>query len=132
MLALLAPVGAAFLPLRLPGAKQNVALYTSEVCVQHDPGPQHPECPARLARLRQAMRDDWLPEFGEHILVCEPDADVTRDQLLRVHTRKHVNRVQGAFSCARLVGRLPTLLGLACLSPVGPAVRRLISCTCLQ
>jgi acetoin utilization deacetylase AcuC-like enzyme len=112
VLGLVAPTWGAFLPLpRLPGTKQNVAVYTSEVCVQHDPGPQHPECPARLQRLRQALREDWLPEFGEHLLVCEPDIDVTREQLLRVHTQKHVKRVQGAFSQAQVAGlvgaRLP-------------------------
>jgi acetoin utilization deacetylase AcuC-like enzyme len=104
MLMLLAPTAGAFLPFRLPGTKQNVALYTSEVCVQHDPGPQHPESPARLQRLRQAMQEEWLPEFGEHILVCEPAVDVTREQLRRVHTQKHVNRVQGAFSQAQVTG----------------------------
>ena len=55
MLMLLAPTVGTFLPFRLPGTKQNVALYTSEVCVQHDPGPQHPESPARLQRLRQRL-----------------------------------------------------------------------------
>ena len=82
MLAVIASMVSVFLPLRVPGTKQNVAIYTSEVCVLHNPGPRHPECPARLARLRQALNDDWLPEFGENILVCEPDVDVTRDYAL--------------------------------------------------
>lgn len=100
--------GAGFLPigLRLPGQKQNIALYTSDVCVQHDPGGAHPESPARLRRLLEALRDEWVPEFGENLLVCEPKVDVTREQLLRIHTQKHVNRVEAAMTQAKVAGLL--------------------------
>ena len=106
MLALLSPAFASFLPagLRMPGSKQSVAVYTSDVCAQHDPGVGHPETPLRLRRLLQALREEWMPEFGDNLLVCEPNVDVTREQLLRVHTRKHVDRVESALVQAKVTG----------------------------
>ncbi|EOD07055.1 hypothetical protein EMIHUDRAFT_448459 [Emiliania huxleyi CCMP1516] len=59
-----------------------VSVYTSDVCVLHEPGRPslagytHPEQPARLKRLLTA--------------------------LLRVHTRAHLNRLNDAFARARL------------------------------
>ena len=77
--------------------KQPVALYTSDLCVQHDPGPMHPEQPARLERLLTEMRERWVPEFGEQWLqVREPRVDVTDEQVLRVDilelARRHFTR----------------------------------------
>jgi len=83
--------------LLLPGTPRPLALYTSDVCVRHSPGGSHPEQPARLSNLLRALRTEWQPEFGERLRVCEPRADVTRDQLLRVHTEKHVAQVDRAF-----------------------------------
>ena len=87
--------------------KQPVALYTSDLCVQHDPGPLPPEQPARLERLLSEMRTRWVPEFGEQWLqVREPRVDVTDEQVLRVHTRDHLNQVKRAFAGSQLLGRL--------------------------
>ena len=89
-----------------PGAQpQPIAIYTSEVCVGHDPGSRMgqvlPEQPARLANLIAALRGDWAAEFGELLQVREPEADVTEEQLRRVHTAEHLERVAGAFAQSR-------------------------------
>jgi len=77
---------------------KTVALYTSEVCVGHNPGRGHPERPARLKQLIKALRNEWVPEFGDRLQLCEPLVDVTDEQLLRVHTKEHVDRVSAAFT----------------------------------
>ena len=84
---------------------QPIAVYTSDVCVLHDPGSRMgqvlPEQPARLANLIAALRGDWAAEFGELLLVREPEADVTEEQLRRVHTADHLERVAAAFTQSR-------------------------------
>ena len=81
--------------------QKTVSLWTSDVCVGHNPGPQHPEQPARLTRLLRAMREEWVPQFGASLQVYEPKADVTAEQLLRVH-REQCARVCLLWFCCRL------------------------------
>ena len=80
-----------------------IAIYTSDLCIGHNPGSRgkevHPERPERLARLLDAARNDWKPSFGELLQMRgPPDADVTEEQLLRVHTPAHLARVRQAFA----------------------------------
>lgn len=63
-------------------------LYTHSVCLQHDPGPGHAESPARLRAVLQALDQD---RFAVVDRVEAPRA--TREQLLRVHTAAHVDRI---------------------------------------
>jgi acetoin utilization deacetylase AcuC-like enzyme len=63
-------------------------LYTHASCLQHDPGPAHPESPARLRAVLQALDHD---RFAAIDRVEAPRA--TREQLLRVHTPEHVERI---------------------------------------
>ena len=84
--------------------QQPIALYTSDACVLHDPGPQHPEAPARLENLLNAMRNKWMPEDGGLLQVREYDSDVTDEQVLRVHTRKHLAQVSTTLAAAQLPG----------------------------
>jgi len=64
-----------------------VLLYTHPACLAHDPGPGHPECPARLEAVLHAVRAAFpLAPWRE-----APRA--TRDALLRVHTRDLVSRL---------------------------------------
>ena len=94
------------LSLRLPGAAVPVHLYTSQVCVGHQPGSggwmgrDHPERPERLQNLLQALRSKWIYEFGDKLQVHEPKADVTDEQLLRVHTRAHLVKTEFALTTA--------------------------------
>lgn len=63
-------------------------LYTHASCLQHDPGPAQPESPSRLRAVLQALDHD---RFAAIDRVEAPRA--TREQLLRVHTAEHVDRI---------------------------------------
>ncbi|QAU24079.1 histone deacetylase family protein [Dyella sp. M7H15-1] len=65
-------------------------LYTHTVCLEHDPGPGHAESPARLRAVLQALDQD---RFAMVDRVEAPRA--TREQLLRVHTAAHIDRILG-------------------------------------
>src|ERR1700758_5699188 len=74
-------------------------LYTHPACLDHDPGQHHPEAPARLRAVLAALDD---PEFAQ-LERCEaPEA--TRDDLLRVHPRRHVERILAAVPKTGHVG----------------------------
>ena len=85
-------------------SKAPVAIFTSELCVGHEPGGvfgTHPEKPERLTGLLSAMRGEWRDAFGDEMQVFEPDgADVTKEQLLRVHTQGHLDLISDAFKRA--------------------------------
>jgi acetoin utilization deacetylase AcuC-like enzyme len=63
-------------------------LYTHPACLQHDPGPGHAECPARLRAVLQALDQD------RHATLDRIEAPLaTQAQLLRVHSAAHVERI---------------------------------------
>ncbi|MHB1218648.1 MAG: histone deacetylase family protein [Alphaproteobacteria bacterium] len=66
-------------------------LFTHPACLDHDPGPQHPERPARLAAILNAL--DGL-DFATLERREAPRADDA--QLALVHSVLHVQRVLGA------------------------------------
>lgn len=74
-----------------------VTVFTSDVCIGHDPGFMHPEKPERLVTLLGALRSSWTDEFGALMRIAEPAIDVTDEQLLRVHTPGHVALLRDAF-----------------------------------
>ena len=82
-------------------APTPIAIYTSELCVLHDPGMRMgevlPEQPARLAKLIHAMRSEWSPEYGDLLQIREPEVDVTHEQLLRVHDETYLDRLDDFF-----------------------------------
>jgi acetoin utilization deacetylase AcuC-like enzyme len=66
----------------------TVALITHPACLEHDPGPWHPECADRLrAVLRALEAEAFLP------LVREQAPEATREQLLRVHPADYVDAI---------------------------------------
>lgn len=63
-------------------------LYTHADCLRHDPGPAHVERPGRLISVLQALDDD------HHARLDRVEAPLaTREQLLRVHSFDHVDRI---------------------------------------
>ncbi len=63
-------------------------LYTHPACLRHDPGSGHPEAPARLVAVLEALDHD---RFAALDRVEAPRA--TREQLLRVHTAAHIDHI---------------------------------------
>lgn len=63
-------------------------LYTHSACLEHDPGDDHPESPARLCAVLQALDD---PPFASIERVEAPRA--TREQLERVHGSEYVDYI---------------------------------------
>jgi acetoin utilization deacetylase AcuC-like enzyme len=74
-------------------------LYTHPACLDHDPGRHHPESPARLRAVLAALDD---PEFARLERREAPEAAL--DDLLRVHPRRHVERILGAVPISGHVG----------------------------
>ena len=64
------------------------ALITHAACLEHDPGPYHPECPDRLRAVLRALE---APEFSG--LIREEAPRVTKEQLLRVHPARIVDAI---------------------------------------
>ncbi len=72
-------------------------IYTHQACFEHRPGPHHPESPARLQAVVQALR---APEFAT---VQWHEAPIGRiHQLLLVHTAGYVDEVQTLSPAADL------------------------------
>ena len=95
----------------LGGGGRPAAIFTSEVCLGHDPGllGPHPERPERLSGLLEAMRGSWLADFGDQLSVRELDVDATEEQISRVHSKAHRAILDAAFSSVRQ-SRLPVSL----------------------
>jgi acetoin utilization deacetylase AcuC-like enzyme len=74
-------------------------LYTHPACLDHDPGRHHPESPARLRAVLAALDD---PEFAPLERREAPEA--AREDLLRVHPRRHVEGILAAVPKTGHVG----------------------------
>ncbi|HWU74983.1 MAG TPA: histone deacetylase family protein [Rhodanobacter sp.] len=66
-------------------------LYTHSACLQHDPGAGHAEQPARLRAVLRALDHDRYRAIDR---IEAPQA--TREQLLRVHDARHIERILGS------------------------------------
>jgi acetoin utilization deacetylase AcuC-like enzyme len=64
------------------------ALITHAACLEHDPGPYHPESPDRLRAVLRALD---APEFSGLIREAAPRA--TKEQLVRVHPARIVDSI---------------------------------------
>jgi len=63
-------------------------LVTHPVCLEHDPGPHHPECPERLKVILAALEAE---EF-HHLLRAEAPL-ASMEQLTRVHPASHIEHI---------------------------------------
>jgi acetoin utilization deacetylase AcuC-like enzyme len=70
----------------------RVGVYDDPVFGEHDAGPGHPERAERLEAVRQGLRQGGL----EREVVRAVPRPATREELLRVHTAAHVDRVAAA------------------------------------
>ncbi len=70
-------------------------LYTHPVCLKHDPGSYHPESPARLRAVLEALD---APEFAGLERREAPEAAL--DDIVRVHPRGFVERMLAAVPAA--------------------------------
>src|SRR5438270_257310 len=66
-------------------------LYTHPDCLEHDPGPYHPESPERLRAILEALE---APEFARLERRAAPEAAI--EDLARVHPRAFVERLLAA------------------------------------
>ncbi len=84
-------------------------LYTHPDCLEHDPGPYHPESPARLRAVLEALE---APEFFRLDRRKAPEAAL--DDIARVHPRRFVERLLAAVPASGHVGiDADTILGPA-------------------
>jgi acetoin utilization deacetylase AcuC-like enzyme len=74
-------------------------LYTHPACFEHDPGQYHPETPARLKAVLDALS---APEFASLQRREAPQASV--EDLTRVHPARYVERLLAAVPQAGHVG----------------------------
>jgi acetoin utilization deacetylase AcuC-like enzyme len=65
-------------------------IYTHPDCIEHDPGSGHPECPARLHAVIQAIHAALPMLEWQH----SPQAD--RHQLERAHSKELIEKILGA------------------------------------
>lgn len=63
-------------------------LYTHPACLEHDPGRGHPERPARLQAILEALEDDGFAALERREA---PRADL--EQIARVHPRSYVDHI---------------------------------------
>ncbi len=70
----------------------RVGCYDDPVFAEHDAGPGHPESPERLEAVRRGLRQGGL----EGDVVPMAPRPATREELVRVHTAAHVDRVAAA------------------------------------
>ncbi|HUA52831.1 MAG TPA: histone deacetylase family protein [Candidatus Sulfotelmatobacter sp.] len=67
-------------------------LFSHDACIEHDPGPMHPECGDRLRAVRKRLED---PEFAALEVRIAPRAEV--EQIARVHPREYVEELLAAM-----------------------------------
>jgi acetoin utilization deacetylase AcuC-like enzyme len=79
--------------------EMTTLLYTHQACLEHDPGQYHPESPARLRAVLDALD---TPEFARLERREAPEAAL--DDIARVHPRRFVDRLLAAVPTSGHVG----------------------------
>lgn len=68
-------------------------IYTHPACLEHDTGPGHPECRARLEVILETLKGE--NRFAALKWHLAPEA--TRKHLALVHTERHIDQVQSSI-----------------------------------
>jgi len=76
----------------------TTAFITHPSCLQHEMGPDHPECPDRLT----AIRDQLIASGLDAQLVHHEAPAATAEQLARVHDRRYVDAIEAASPASGL------------------------------
>ncbi len=76
-------------------ARNDAVILTHPACLEHDPGPGHPECAERLATVLRALAE---PCFSDLPRIEAPRA--THAQLARVHSPSLIAHVQASSPAA--------------------------------
>lgn len=69
-----------------------VAWITHEACTRHDMGSAHPENPRRLAAIEDRLHATFMLDFMQR----HEAPEATREQLLRAHSKAHVDSILDA------------------------------------
>ncbi|MFH2133740.1 MAG: histone deacetylase family protein [Pseudomonadota bacterium] len=70
----------------------QTAFISHPLCLKHDMGAHHPECPARLHAIEDQLIASGLYSYLQH----HDAPDVTREQLLRVHDEIYIDAIEAA------------------------------------
>ena len=71
----------------------RTAYITHADCHDHDTGPGHPECAQRLSAIEDRFIENRVWDFLKPVDAPE----VTREQLLRVHTSRHLDSIEASM-----------------------------------
>lgn len=67
----------------------HTSYLTHPICLKHDMGSDHPECPARIHAIEDQLIASGLLHFLDH----QESPKVTREQLLRVHSAAYIDSI---------------------------------------
>jgi len=81
-----------------------VVLVRHPACFTHSTGPRHPESPARLTGILDAVHTD--PALGRDVLVVVDAQPVETEDLLLAHAPAHVSLVRGMSDRAAVRGEI--------------------------
>jgi acetoin utilization deacetylase AcuC-like enzyme len=70
-------------------SRLQTAYISHALCLRHDMGTHHPECPARIHAIEDQLIASGLMDYLQH----HEAPEASREQLLRVHSAAHVDHV---------------------------------------
>ncbi|MDO8988982.1 MAG: histone deacetylase family protein [Sideroxyarcus sp.] len=70
----------------------QTAYISHPLCLKHDMGPHHPECPARIHAIEDQLIASGLFGYLQH----HEAPEVTREQLLRVHEAGYIDMIEAS------------------------------------
>lgn len=77
----------------------QTAFISHPLCLKHDMGTHHPECPARLHAIEDQLIASGLYSYLQH----HDAPEVTREQLLRVHDAAYIDSIVAAAPVAGII-----------------------------